>query len=95
MFGLLIEYVADEKNECRGDAERHRYLADMLKALTSLQQQSDARSDTEFIQQLRTIQKSVGHEFQNDPAMLHLNDCIEELERVSRHRPRHTEEGQV
>jgi len=47
-----------------------------------LQQQSGAISTAEVHQQLRIIQKSVDQEFQNDPAMLHLNDCIEELERI-------------
>lgn len=95
MFGLLIEYVADEKKDCRSDDGRQRFLADLMKKLIALQQQSDVLSGVEFIQQLRTIQKSVDREFGNDAAMLHLNDCIEELERVERHHPTHTDEGQV
>ena len=35
MFGLLIEYVADERNESVGDSVRQKFLTQLLIDLTA------------------------------------------------------------
>lgn len=83
MLALLIEFVADERNECRGDIKRQQFLADLLLDLTALEEQFATFSGTEGIDELRTIHNSIDQEFKDDPVMVHVKDCIEELERLN------------
>lgn len=83
MLALLIEFVADERNECRGDVRRQQFLADLLVDLTPLEEQFATISGTEAIDELRTIHNSIDQEFKDDSVMVHVQGCIEELERVN------------
>ena len=82
MFGLLIEYITDEKSESSIDRERHKFLSSLLNELIGLNNRLKGSSGTELIDELRKMYTSVDPEFKTDPVILHLNDCIEELERL-------------
>ena len=83
MLALLVEFVADERNDCPQDIGRAEFLADLLADLTTLQKQFTAISGMQAIDELRTIHNSIDQAFQDDPVMLHVKACIEELERVN------------
>jgi hypothetical protein len=76
MFDLLIEFIRDEMNY--GDAQRQEFLAHLLTTLSTI---NDATVEDVF-KKLEVIQDSVDEEFMTDPAFLHINDFINELERI-------------
>ena len=82
MFGLLLDFVADERAECEEDPERQRFLSDVLAQLRTLEPRLAEISASVVVQGLKDTYESVGPEFAGDPIMVHLQDCIEELERV-------------
>lgn len=82
MFGLLLDFIADERAECREDPERYRFLSELLTQLTAVKDQLPNLPTPSLIQQLRDVHESVGREFADDPVMAHVRDCIEEIERV-------------
>ncbi len=82
MLGLLTEYVADARNDSRADHERSAALASLLEDLTGLLGQSDSATLDATIDQLRRIQKAHFEDLGNDPVHRHVDDCIEELERI-------------
>lgn len=82
MIALLTEYVADERSESRSDRPREGFLADLLRELTQLNEQSGAISTDRIIERLRAIRDSVDPEFSEDPILVHVDACIEELERI-------------
>ena len=82
MLGLLSEYVADERHEAYGDPARESFLADLSAGLTGLTDRLDAMSPEELIEGLRAIHRSQAEEFGGDPVLLHVEACIEELERI-------------
>jgi len=84
IFGLLVDFVADETAECQSDPERRRFLSDLLAQLRTLAAQVSGIPASVPLQRLRDIQESVDPEFAGDPVMLHLQDCIEEVQRVDR-----------
>ena len=75
MFGLLIDFVADERAGCPEDSERQRFLSDLLAILETL-------PAGHAVEGLKEAYDSAGPEFEDDPAMVHLKHCIEELERA-------------
>lgn len=82
MFGLLLDFVADERAECEEDPEQQRFLSGLLAQLRTLEARLAQISAFVVVQRLRDTYESVGPEFAGDPIMAHLQDCIEELERV-------------
>lgn len=82
MFGLLVEFVADETKECAADDERKQFLANLLRDLTSLEQQMAAMEATQVIDALKGVRDEIAGEFASDPVVDHIEACIEELERV-------------
>jgi len=72
MIGLLIEYVADVRNE--SDDERRKFLTDLL---------ADLKAEQLNLERLQTIYESVDPDFKNDDVVVHLHDCIEELRRIN------------
>lgn len=81
IFGLLLEFVRDESNQTGDDPRRRRFLAELLKKLHRANERSEGRSKTDLIRHLKTIYDSIDAEFKNDPAVIHIADCIQELER--------------
>ena len=72
MIGLLIEYVADERSE--SDGERRKFLSNLL---------VDLQCEQVNVGRLRNIYESIDAEFKNDDVVIHLHDCIQELERLN------------
>ena len=81
MFGLLLEYVADERGEAR-DAARRVLLARLQEQLQAVQEIWDVSPSAEAIGALRAIHRSIPDEFQSDPVVEHLGACVGELERI-------------
>lgn len=82
MLGLLVEYVADERLAEREDSVRARFLDDLSSALTTLAAHAEDADVRVLASLLRDIYDSEEAEFGADPALIHLNDCIQELERI-------------
>ncbi len=85
MVGLLVDFVADESKECGADKEREDFLANLLRELTTIEQRISAIPATQTIRALKGLREGVAHEFANDPVMVHIEACIEELVRVHDH----------
>jgi hypothetical protein len=83
MFGLLLEYVADERSESGGDPARERFLAALQVEISDVGAQFSAMSTEEAADALRSILRSQPREFASDPALVHVADCVEELERIN------------
>ena len=83
MLGLLAEYVADERLAEVEDRERQRFLNGLSSALTALASLSPDLSARATIDRLREIYESQPPEFGSDPALVHVGDCIQELERIA------------
>lgn len=82
MFALLVEFVADEGNECLADGERRDFLAGLLLELTTIEGGLSAEKTPELIHALKAVRDGVAPEFAGDPVVVHIDDCIAELERV-------------
>jgi hypothetical protein len=83
MFGLLVEYVADEASETR-EATRRAFLLQLKQRLQTLQEDFENLPTVDVIHALRIIRRSTDDEFANDAVVEHLSACIEELERIQR-----------
>lgn len=86
MFALLVDVVATERAEVNRDPERLWFLEDLLVRLQVLEADFPSLNDTVAIERLKNLRESLESEFDNDPAVVHLEDCIEELERVKKER---------
>ena len=84
MLGLLSEYLVDERNGSLEDDAREAFLARLLAELADLTDRLDAMSPEEVIDGLRAIHRAGAEEFAKDPVLVHVEACIEELERISR-----------
>jgi len=82
MFGLLCEYVADERADAENDRERRSFLAELGAELEDLADEFPTLPEGEAIAKLREIQASQPAEFIDDPVLVHVRDCIDELERI-------------
>jgi hypothetical protein len=83
MLGLLIEYVADERQLCVRDASRSESLSRLLRDLRDLEESLDAMSPDAQIERIRTIRESYSSDSAGDDVIGHLDACIEELERIN------------
>ena len=83
MLGLLVEYVADEAMATQDDRGRADFLDQLSKDLLDVADQ-ELDSSVEIAKALREILDSQLRDFVNDPVMIHIAHCIEELARISR-----------
>ena len=81
MLGLLAEYIQDECLEEHGDHERAVFLRELSRCVKSLASHATSPTHT-VLAQLRDIYNAQPGEFLRDPALIHLQDCIEELSRI-------------
>lgn len=81
MLGLLVEWVADERNTA-GNTAREAFLAGLSAELSELAGLQDTMSLDELITSMRTLYQAHVDEDPGDPALAHLADCIEEMERL-------------
>ena len=79
LFDLLLEFIRDEKNASIGDASRQRFLTELLLKVMA----TNELASTKATLYLRSIRDSIDDEFKDDPAVLHLNHFMDELERIS------------
>ncbi len=82
MVGLLAEYVADEQLQERTDRDRAEFLRELSSALRAVASQTTEVPVGQTIGSLRAIRESQSREFAGDAALVHLDHCIEELERL-------------
>jgi hypothetical protein len=82
MLGLLAEYMADECLAEQDDRLRAKFLNELSSALTALASLAEELSTEATIDRLRDLYDSQPGEFVTDPALAHLDDCIQELERI-------------
>lgn len=85
MLGLLAEYVADATVEETSDRERARFLRELSSPLSKLAAHAGELSIGDVLHELREILSAQPAEFEGDPALQHVADCIDELERIARH----------
>ncbi len=84
LFSLLVEYVEDERGECRDDARRREFLGRLVAQLSDLEARAHGLSDEDRSNALREMAAAIDTEFEDDPVVQHLSDCAEELERAGR-----------
>jgi len=83
MLGLLAEFVADERLAEQDDRRRARFLGALSAALSAMASRGEGLSAQAMIDRLRDIYDGQPSEFSADPALVHLEDCIQELERIA------------
>ena len=79
MLGLLSDYVADERLEAAEDPSRARFLTGVLDALGGFTEET---SEADLAAMLGSILEGTDREFRHDPVLVHLEACIEELDRI-------------
>ena len=84
MLGLLVEYVSDERSNSTGDRARSKFLGDLSRQLEVAADDVTSRSADATIDTLRAILESQPGEFERDEVLVHVQACIEELERIRR-----------
>ena len=81
MLGLLVDSVRDELMEERSDRERAKFLRSLSDALEALALQSPLPPGR-ILARLRIVAAARPPAFREDPALVHVRDCISELERI-------------
>jgi hypothetical protein len=61
---------------------REGFLADLTAALVQLTNRLDGTSSEVVVDRLRAIHRMHAEEYGADPVLIHLEACIEELERI-------------
>lgn len=84
MFGLLCDYVSDERRATPRDASRRRFLQRLEADLRALADQIEQLPISHLVGRLRAVRDSHAPEFESDPVLTHVDDCIDELERIRR-----------
>ena len=82
MLGLLTEYVADARIESETEPARSSFLAALLNDLTELNRNSDQVALDDLAGGLRRIHASHARDLAGDPVLRHVEDCLEELDRI-------------
>jgi hypothetical protein len=81
MFGLLVDFVHDARSET-ADRGRRSFLSRLMADIEALREQFEKLPGAEIASRLREIQNSLDGEFADDPVVMHLKECADELERV-------------
>lgn len=82
MFGLLVEFVEDELGAAHNDPMRRRFLEKLDSDLIALQERITTMTIDESIDAFEEIRGSFEGDFENDPAVEHLEAFVEELGRI-------------
>ena len=85
MFGLLVEFVQDERNDETRDPARRRFLSTLSDDLSAHQEEFSSLSPADRMRRLRSVLQSIDKEFAGDPVVEHLVACGNELERIAGH----------
>ena len=81
MFGMLVELVSDTRAECQNDPERLRFVEDLLSELRILEAKLAQIPVAVAVERLKELHESVEPGFSDDPFVIHLGHCIDELEK--------------
>lgn len=81
MLGLLIEYVADENGAAEGDVNRVLFLRRLSRDLETIGAQN-LETPRRIAMALVEIHEAQSRDYANDPVMIHIQDCIDELRRI-------------
>ena len=79
---MLVDIVADERAQSRGDPERERFLAGLFTQLLAVEAEFSQTSASTTLRKLRQLRGDVESELATDSVVVHLEHCIEELERL-------------
>jgi hypothetical protein len=82
MFGMLGELVADTRADCEYDPERLQFVEDLLAELRIVEATLTLIPAADAIERLKELHESVEPGFADDPVVIHLRHCIDELERI-------------
>ena len=85
MLGLLVDYVTDEAQSAHRDRTRSRVLHALSAELNELADRD--LTNVERVAALREIRSLLPDEFTSDPVTSHVDDCIEELQRIAEQQP--------
>lgn len=83
MLGLLAEYLRDELRDEYSDEERRTFLRALISEVDALASDANAPASS-LLERLREISDAQPAEFNADPVLSHVHDCIEELSRITR-----------
>ena len=86
MLGLLAEYVADARIDSRTASARAASLENLLNDLAPRTRSVGDLSPDDALDRLRRIHAAHAEDLSGDPVLLHVEACIEELERIRRER---------
>jgi hypothetical protein len=81
MFGLLVDFILDARSDTE-ERVRRSFLSRLMADIEALREQFDELSGMEVVSRLREIQNSIDEEFADDPVVIHLKECADELERI-------------
>lgn len=84
MFGLLCEFVAEERVSGAEDEAREAFLAGLLDDLDDLASRFADLTPDETLDELRALRAAQSDDFSGDEVLVHIDDCIVELERLNR-----------
>lgn len=84
MFGLFVEFVADERATCQDDPERLRLVEELLSQLKVLEADLDDIPGPAVLQRLRELRASADPGLAGDRVLDHLDDLLDELENLGR-----------
>jgi hypothetical protein len=82
MFGLLLDYVADEEHAAQ-DAERRRFLTQLRARLEEMHDGFARAPSSEAVSALRAVHRAIDAGYEHDVVVGHLGDCVHELERIA------------
>jgi hypothetical protein len=83
MVGLLVEYVADERNASHLDPDRASFLDRLSREIVAVADRNFTSVEA-MAAAMRDVVEGQPGEFANDPVMGHVEACIEELHRIAR-----------
>lgn len=81
MLGLLVEWVVDERTGAE-DPARAEFLGRLSSDLSRLAEGHEDMTLDELIERMRVVHEAGVGESAGDPALGHLADCIEEMEKL-------------
>lgn len=82
MIGLLAEWLRDAGAGEQRDPRRSRFLTGLSAAVEAIAEETDIPLE-ERAARLESVADDHASEFEDDEALRHVRDCIEELSRIS------------
>ncbi|NNF08269.1 MAG: hypothetical protein HKN21_16020 [Candidatus Eisenbacteria bacterium] len=80
LFGMLMEFVADSRQETQSDAHRDEILGTLVEDLEASQWLFEDATPKEVAKRLRELEHRLEGLPPNDPVVEELTRCLEELD---------------